>query len=601
MTRYRHPSLTLTFLADDLAIQSPRTFEVQAHHIISPSITYQGQLLSGMRPSSNQLSLALTASCPAIEAIVATDGDIKATFKDGEDTVFTGYLSTNHTWTLTDSGSQAMRITLEDVGTRLLGKPFLQRGKHLFDCSATEAIIAICNACAVTVSDACPSLPQQITAVVDDSATCGELLERLLFELGHVYYFDNLGHLMVYPIDCTTVENIPILDKEDLCTVGGKALAVSKKIRQYSGARVSFTRLATATDFLVYRNTTGGDNAHPYCNMPLEGGQYFDGVEIHEGQAWEDEQSMGLRSPALIEACNAGGESSEVGSSEIISVSNVRTVLVAPGGAITASVESAGGPMLKVQAHNASPLTYHITRLDAYADILYERDTNIVRTRGIAEEDETSQNLVVEDLVFIHSIIPARSLANLIGQYHRHAGCTYTFYSERNLSMGSIVRLMDNAFSSLVVNVLIVAKSFTDGSAVCQYQGVGISVFNLEESTYLEVLARAKNESIGPAGPKGEDGQAISLFIESSNGSTFRVGQVDTTLFCRVYNGSEEITESLDASLFQWKRVSDDPAGDERWSTSSKAIGHKQVLIKTEDCNGRTVFFCEVDLAALEE
>lgn len=574
---------------------------MQAHHIISPSITYQGQLLSGMRPSSNQLSLALTASCPAIEAIVATDGDIKATFKDGEDTVFTGYLSTNHTWTLTDSGSQAMRITLEDVGTRLLGKPFLQRGKHLFDCSATEAIIAICNACAVTVSDACPSLPQQITAVVDDSATCGELLERLLFELGHVYYFDNLGHLMVYPIDCTTVENIPILDKEDLCTVGGKALAVSKKIRQYSGARVSFTRLATATDFLVYRNTTGGDNAHPYCNMPLEGGQYFDGVEIHEGQAWEDEQSMGLRSPALIEACNAGGESSEVGSSEIISVSNVRTVLVAPGGAITASVESAGGPMLKVQAHNASPLTYHITRLDAYADILYERDTNIVRTRGIAEEDETSQNLVVEDLVFIHSIIPARSLANLIGQYHRHAGCTYTFYSERNLSMGSIVRLMDNAFSSLVVNVLIVAKSFTDGSAVCQYQGVGISVFNLEESTYLEVLARAKNESIGPAGPKGEDGQAISLFIESSNGSTFRVGQVDTTLFCRVYNGSEEITESLDASLFQWKRVSDDPAGDERWSTSSKAIGHKQVLIKTEDCNGRTVFFCEVDLAALEE
>lgn len=577
------------------------TLVVGSQYIERHLITYHGQLLSGMRPSSNQLSLTLASSCPAIEAILATDGDIKAIFKDGEDPIFTGYLSTNHTWTLTDSGAQAMRITLEDVGTRLLGSPFLKSGRYLFNCSATQALRTICSACSITVSSACPPLAQTVIAVVDDSATCGELLERLLFELGHVHYFDNLGHLMAHPIDCTSVENIPMLDKEDLCTVGGKALTVSKKIRQYSGARISFTRLATAKGYLVYRNTTGRDNSHPYCNMPLEGGQYFDGTEVHGQQEWEDEQSMGLRSPALIEACNAGGETELVGGARIISVSNVQTTLATSGGTISASVESAGGPMLKVQAHNTSALTYHITRLDAHADILYEQDTNIVRTRGFTEANEASQNLVAEELLFIHSITPARSLANLIAQYHRHAGCTYTFYSERDLSMGTIVKLIDNAFTGLSVTALITAKSFTDGSAVCQYQGVGISVFNLEAETLLEVVAKPKNESIGPAGPKGEDGQAISLFIESSNGSTFRVGQVDTTLFCRVYSNTEEITPTLDPSLFQWKRVSDDPIGDERWNTSSKAIGHKQVAIAPQDCSGRTVFFCEVDLAALEE
>ena len=126
MTRYRHPSLTLTFLADDLGAQSPRIFEIRTHHIISPSITYQGQLLNGMRPASNQLALTLEASCPAIEAIIVTDGDIHATFKDGNTPVFTGYVSTNHTWTLTERGTEQCGSTLEDVGTRLLGKPSCQ-------------------------------------------------------------------------------------------------------------------------------------------------------------------------------------------------------------------------------------------------------------------------------------------------------------------------------------------------------------------------------------------------------------------------------------------------------------------------------------------
>ncbi len=599
MTRYRHPSLTLTFLADDLLAGMPTIQIVESKYIVSPSITYQGQLLNGMRPASNQLSLTLSHDCLAIEAIIATEGDIHAIFADGSDPVFTGYLSTNHTWTLTERGTEAMRITLEDVGTRLLGKPFLQRGKYLFDCSATEAIATICAVCSITISESCPPLPQRVVAVIDDGATCGELLERILFELGHVYYFDNLGHLMVYPIDCTTVENIPILDKEDLCVVGGKALEVSKKIRQYNGAKVGFVRLATAKDYLVYRNTTGSDTAHPYCNMALEGGYYFDGIEIHAGHTWEDEQALGLRSPALLEACNASGESERVGSSEIISVENVRTVLTAPSGTITATIEAAGGPFLKIEAHNTANLTHYITRLDAYADVIYVQDTNIVRTTENAAEADRAHNLITEELIFIHTLVPAQRLANLIGQYHRYAGTTYTFTSERNLSMGTIVRLIDNAFSGLVVNVLIVAKSFTDDSTLYRYQAVGISPFNLAENTYLEVVGKPKNESIGPAGQKGADGKAITTTIESSNGSIFRIGQVDTTLFCRVYSNTTEITDAIDSSRFQWKRVSEDKIDDERWSTSAKATGQKEVTITSEDCKGRTVFFCEVDLSGL--
>jgi hypothetical protein len=97
---------------------------------------------------------------------------------------------------------------------------------------------------------------------VDGSATCGELLDQLVYELGHVHYFDALGHLRLFKVDCTSTENLPTLDKDDLVVVGGKAITLSKKIRQYKSARVSFTRLGTAGDYLVYRNTTGRGDGH---------------------------------------------------------------------------------------------------------------------------------------------------------------------------------------------------------------------------------------------------------------------------------------------------------------------------------------------------
>jgi len=96
------------------------------------------------------------------------------------------------------------------------------------------------------------------------------------------------------------------------------------------------------------------------------------------------------------------------------------------------------------------------------------------------------------------------------------------------------------------------------------------------------------------------DGSSYTVSIQSSNGSIFRPEQVDTILTCHVYQNTTEITEALDASRFQWKRLSADPVDDGRWNTSSKAIAQKSVEIKSADCVGRTVFFCEIDLTGYE-
>ncbi len=600
MSIIQNPCLTLTFLGGDLETGHPSLQTIGKEHIVRRTITFHQQLMNGLKSASNQVDLLLDRDCPAIEDIIATEGDVKAALTDGTETLFTGYLSTSYNWMLSDSGKQALALTLEDTGTRLLGKAFIESGRHLFNCTASEAIEAICTRAGITVSPDCISLTAPVTRSVDGSVTCGELLDQLVYELGHVYFFDALGHLRLFKVDCTSTENLPTLDKDDLVVVGGKAITLSKKIRQYKSARVSFTRLGTASDYLVYRNTTGRGDGHPYCYLKLESGGHFDGSEIHTEAEWTEAQADSFRTPALIEACNADSEILIVGSGRIIAVSNVRTEFAAESGYITAGIAEAGGPYLKVEAHNSGSLPYHITRLDAYADIIYERDVNVVRTADSAYEAESSDNLLSEELVFVHERTLAQAHANLLGQFHRHAGSQYTFFSAVDLNCGTLVRLIDDAFSGLNVSVLVTARTFTDESGVIAYQAVGISPFDLTAPAFLQVITRGKNDTAGQQGPRGEDGSSFTVSIESSNGSIFRPEQVDTILTCHAFQNTTEITEELDASRFRWKRLSADPVDDGRWNTSSKAIGHKSVEIGSADCAGRTVFSCEIDLTGYE-
>ena len=117
--------------------------------------------------------------------------------------------------------------------------------------------------------------------------------------------------LCIQPIDADT-ENAPTYDKEKLRMVDRKVVSLSKKLRTYSGARVAYTELASADNYLVYRNTTGQDSEHPYCNLELQAGEYFDGTEIYTAQEWSEAQADTFREPALIGAVNAASDAQHV-------------------------------------------------------------------------------------------------------------------------------------------------------------------------------------------------------------------------------------------------------------------------------------------------
>ena len=68
------------------------------------------------------------------------------------------------------------------------------------------------------------------------------------------------------------------------------------------------------------------------------------------------------------------------------------------------------------------------------------------------------------------------------------------------------------------------------------------------------------------------------------------------TMICRVYSWDIDITNTLDASIFNWKRSSSDSASDEIWNAMPEHQGIKSITIDATDVFENSSFTCEVDL-----
>ena len=69
-----------------------------------------------------------------------------------------------------------------------------------------------------------------------------------------------------------------------------------------------------------------------------------------------------------------------------------------------------------------------------------------------------------------------------------------------------------------------------------------------------------------------------------------------SSISCKVYSWDEDITSTLDSSLFNWKRVSDNSDSDIEWNNSASHMGTKTINISTEDILNHASFNCEVNL-----
>lgn len=102
-------------------------------------------------------------------------------------------------------------------------------------------------------------------------------------------------------------------------------------------------------------------------------------------------------------------------------------------------------------------------------------------------------------------------------------------------------------------------------------------------------------ELIGPAILQGVN---YDVFIESSNGDTFKPGQnFSTTLSARIFRNGEEVTSQLSPAQFRWRRKShypqDAPNDDGSWDTAHSA-GFKSIVVTANDVYARATFSCDI-------
>jgi hypothetical protein len=497
-----NPSLELTFTVNDVQHGTSQT--IGYDYIVNRSVTLKRQLLNGLKSSSDTLSLEITRNCISTEDIIATEGDIAVVLKDGNATIFTGYISTNFAWTVGQTGEQLLRLTLETVGTRLLAQPYITTGRVFFDDNASSIIYNVCSKAGVTIASGHDRvLLQNVSYVVEADTTCKDILDQLFYECNACYYFDEYGHLCVYQINPSTV-GAPTIDGDDLYVVSNRAVTLNKKLRQYKGARIQYWVHGTASDYLVYRNTTDGDSDN-HCNLTLESGEYFDGTEIYTSQEWSDAQLDSFREPAYIGAVNASSESSIVGSNKIVSISNL-TPVVQNTGTMTATFEAVGGEYFKLTAHNPGGSSAKFTQLDLKADIVYEKSIGVIRTNmtGTAVNKATLE----EEMSWIHDKDNAQLHANMVSQYHQYSGSTYSFNTDKAIALGSVVRINDNVHTGLDVYVLVTGCTETY-SDIINYTGVGVSTFNLNEDAFYQTVEEGKQS--GAAGPQGSAGESVEV------------------------------------------------------------------------------------------
>lgn len=162
-----------------------------------------------------------------------------------------------------------------------------------------------------------------------------------------------------------------------------------------------------------------------------------------------------------------------------------------------------------------------------------------------------------------------------------------------------------------------VLAGYIEGS---QMVGGTIQIGKQDDGTYaFEVHDDGSVTMHGGSGYKDQNGK-----IHSFNGVTEQIEQINkskmyrveitssgpliistkddsVTMTCKVYSWDSDITDILDASLFNWKRTSNDENKDSIWNTMPEHQNTKSIVIDADDIVGNSSFICEVNLPGLEE
>lgn len=389
---------------------------------------------------------------------------------------------------------------------------------------------------------------------IDDRTSYDTVIEKLLFEYGYNYYFNEEGKFTLIKVSFEGIAPTLTLDNSNII----QPLEISKEENIKDGIVVSSDTITYRNNELVYRGVFDPDKP-----ALVSAGMYYPPnaniTDIYQNLSLvvkSDTESLVYTKNHFLETTQDEGV-------EVVNQSY--------------TPETA-----QVYFKNNNTDVAKIYKFDIRAEVYVKGKA----FEAIVEGD----NLDEYHANYIYSEYYAKKLAKILRSRQEHGNYTFTINSTSSFPIGTLANLQDTT-TNLNLKVFIYSKSETDGNPIITYRARGVTDLEIYDPP---VVGLGILETFPNRANDGED--AISIQIFSSNGNIFRDGQCYTEMFAYVWQGNQDITDQIDASKFTWQRFSGDTTADASWNTSSKAIGKKSVLLTPEDVTGRTVFICNVEL-----
>lgn len=455
----KHPQLLV--YSDDRTINYTGANAIDWQYINHGIIKNISQLNKGINSSSSTAEVTLSHDSPYTLPILECEKDLHAVLKEVEDpqnpvVYFTGYISQDFTWTVDSRGAQAVKITLEDVGTKKFKTPYTTGSSALIEGTASECISDICSVAGVIAGASTQNITTPVKTIAEDGETCQELMTTLCEELGYAYYFSNEGVLELKLLSTDTLTNVPTVDDSDLYDT----IKLNKQARQYKGSRITYKTLADRSGALVYRDITNQSASHKDCWIELSLNEYYPASSITSIECVDLEEGK-----------------------EIYTVENVVPTVVWSRGSGTSSIALHGSNSLDVRLQCTNTAGFNkgaVSKLQATADITYIDSTEVIYGEG---ETSGSKDYFEYDCRWIHTQTPAIKFANFIAQYYQYCSREFTFKSKSRFELGQIIKLHENVFSGLETYLIISTIKETDSTQVITYTANSISAFNYTKQT----------------------------------------------------------------------------------------------------------------------
>jgi hypothetical protein len=429
------------------------------------SITRTQRLHSALKPNSNKLDFRLAFDATLFQNLIATD-DIQITVLDGGSPYFAGYLSPNYKTSIRD-GRKFINVTAEDYTLQLLGKtigsPQAWAGFSVCNPASpsTSLVHAIATLAGVSVGSGATiaTTVPYVVVLADEKQTWAKLLESILFEYGHVYYFSEAGNLIVIPaVNASTVTTTGTLTAGT--NIRGE-MEIEKDAEKYDDIRIKYDLVELKTGIKLFQDTSGATDASAAI-IPLAATGDANGKDYYPLTSKIGEVFSSWKSPDGYD------------------------IWIATTAAITATYET-GITVHQALANyykkcsfaykNTSGAIKNITKLEITGNAYVIKSKNTARSSIVS-----GKNLFEHEAKYIFDDTSAANLAKLISQYYKYSDLKYKIKSNTVFTIGEYVLVTDAVYSGISAKARVVGivksssrDTYTyDLEAVADYSAVTI-------------------------------------------------------------------------------------------------------------------------------